>query len=116
MTLLTITNGVLDIQAQQGKTWRIHIALTDSLGAPVTPTDCKWQARASSADTVKVIDLSVGSGITLGTGTIDIVADATTTAALSAGKYVHEVEIHTSSIEVPPFLSGSLIVLPEVVR
>jgi hypothetical protein len=116
VSTLNITNGVLNIVAQQGKTWRIHIALTDSLGAAVTPTDCKWQARSTTSDATKVIDLSVGSGITLGTGTIDLVVTETVAGAIAAGKYVHEVEIHTTSTEVPPFLSGSLTVLPEVVR
>lgn len=116
MTTLTITNGTLDIVAQQGKTWRIHLVITDSLGAAVTPTDCKWQVRSSSSDATKLVDLAVGSGITISTGVVDIVATATVTAALLAGKFVHEIEIHTSSTEVPPFLSGYLTVLPEVVR
>ena len=116
MTTLTITNGTLDVKAQQGKTWRIHIALTDSSNAPITATDVKWQARSSSADATKVIDLTTSNGITIGTGTIDLVVTSTVTAAISAGKYVHEIELHTSSTEVPPFLSGVLTVLPEVVR
>jgi len=116
MTTLTITNAVMDIRATQGKTWRIHIALTDSVGAAVTATDCRWQARTNTANASTVLDLTTSTGITLGAGTIDIVASATVTASIAAGRYVHEIEIHTSATEVPPFLSGVLTVEPEVAR
>lgn len=116
MTTLKITNARLDIEAQQGKTWRIHVAITDSNAQPITVTDCKWQARTASSTATTVLAADTSSGVTIGTGTIDIVVTAAVTAAISPGKYVHEVEIHTSSTEVPPFMSGTLTVLPEVVR
>lgn len=118
MATLSITAGTLDINAQQGKTWRIVVTVRDAAGQLVNFTgySARWQVRSiHSGDAV--LDLSVGSGITLNSsGVITLVASAAQTAAIVPSSYVHEIELTEPSGGVPPFLAGRLVVAAEVVR
>jgi hypothetical protein len=117
MTTLSIEPGVLDITAQQGKTWRIVVSATDSSGDPINFSGyaAEWQLRRSYG-TPALITLTDGDGITLSSGSVTIVVDATTTAALDTGSYVHEIELIQPDLERPPFIRGTLTVSPEVVK
>lgn len=117
MTTLSIEPGVLNITAQQGKTWRIVVSASDSSGASINFAgySAEWQLRRSYG-TPALITLTDGDGITLTTGTVTIVVDAATTAELETGGYVHEIELIQPNLERPPFLRGTLTVSPEVVK
>jgi len=117
VTTLSIEPGVLDITAQQGKTWRIVVSATDSSGAPINFSgyQAEWQVRRSY-NTEALLTLTEDDGITLATGTLTIVVAASVTAGFSTGGYVHEIELIQPNLERPPFIRGTLTVTPEVVK
>ena len=118
MATLSITPGVLDISAQQGKTWVISITVRDSNNALINFTGytARWQVRAKPSSPA-VLDLSTGSGITLNSsGVITITASAALTAAVNASSYLHEIELTEPAGTIPPFLAGRLLVTAEVVK
>lgn len=117
MSTLSIEPGLLNITAQQGKTWRISVSASDSGGQPLdfTGYHAEWQVRRSY-NTPALVTLTDEDGITFGAGTITIVLEAAETAALDTGQYVHEIELIQPNLERPPFLRGTLTVTPEVVK
>jgi len=117
MTTLSIEPGVLDITAQQGKTWRIVVSASDPSGAPIdfTGYQAEWQVRRSYTSPA-LVTLTDEDGITLGVGTLTVLLDAAATAGIDTGQYVHEIELIQPNLERPPFLRGTLTVSPEVVK
>jgi hypothetical protein len=117
VSALSIEPGLLNITAQQGKTWRIAVSASDSSGAPIdfSGYQAEWQVRRSY-DTPAIVTLTDADGITLGPGTLTILLDAEATAEIQTGQYVHEIELIQPNLERPPFLRGTLTVSPEVVK
>jgi hypothetical protein len=75
------------------------------------------QVRASYSSATAIISLTNGSGITLGgaAGTIQLSISAVTTAALTAGTYVYDLEL-TYAGTVTRLLEGQFVVTPEVTQ
>lgn len=119
MANLSISPGVLHITAMQGKTWSIVVTVKDSAGQlfDLTGYSARWQVRSTVGTKPVVLDLQVGSGITIDpAGLIQITATPEQTAAINPSNYRHEIELVEPDGTVPPFLAGNLLVQSEVVK
>jgi hypothetical protein len=76
------------------------------------------QVRSSFASDTAILNLTSGSGITLGgtAGTILINATATTTAGVATGQYVYDLELVSGGSAVTRLIQGTFLVDPEVTR
>jgi hypothetical protein len=76
------------------------------------------QVRDSYDSHTAVLNLTSGSGITLGgtAGSIILEATATTTAGVPSGQYVYDLELVTGGGYVTRLLEGNFTVDPEVTR
>lgn len=109
------TNLVID----QGATWNITFTYKNASGNPINLTGytAALQLRTSYDASSAALSLSSGSGIVLGgtDGTIAVTASATQTGQLTAGEYVYDLEITSSSI-VTRLVQGRITVTPQVTR
>jgi len=112
--------GDYDIIADQGATFTRVITWNDSAGSPVNLSGytARMQVRQRYVSTTTVLSLTSGSGITLGgaLGTITLLASATTTAAITAGEYLYDLELVSGGGVVTRLLQGSFTVRAEVTR
>lgn len=108
-----------DFTAGQGETfdrtvtWKI-----DGTAVNITGYTARLQIRKTHKSTSAVVSLTQASGLTLGgsAGTIQIVISATATAALTARRYVYDLELVSSSGVVTRVLEGAFELTPEVTR
>jgi hypothetical protein len=117
---MSIAPGILNLTFSQGATWKLAMTYTNSTGDPIDLSNytARMQARPSYESATKVLDLTNGTGITLGgtAGTIDLLVPAATTATIGAAQYVYDLEIASASDEVTRVIEGTLLVTPEVTR
>jgi hypothetical protein len=117
---MSVAPGLLNLTFSQGATWKLAMTYTDGAGAPINLTNytARMQARPSYESDTTVLNLTNGTGITLGgtAGTIDLLVAATATAAIDADQYVYDLEVVSASSEVTRVVQGTLIVTPEVTR
>src|SRR6056300_1385131 len=99
---MSIAPGILNLTFPQGATWDLSITYTDADGDPIDLSNhsARMQVRQSYTSTDTVLDLSSGSGITLGgsAGTIDITVPAATTVGVAPLRYVYDLEVDVSSV------------------
>lgn len=108
-----------DFTAGQGETfdrtvtWKI-----DDVAVNLTGYTARLQIRKTHKSTSAVVSLTSSSGLTLGgsAGTIQIVISATATAALTAGKYVYDLELVSAGGVVTRVIEGAFELTPEVTR
>jgi len=109
------TNLIID----QGATWSITFTYKNTDGTPINLTgySAALQLRTSYDAASAALSLTSGSGIVLGgtAGTIAVTATATQTGALTAGEYVHDLELTSSSV-VTRLVQGRITVTPQVTR
>jgi len=76
------------------------------------------QVRSSFASDTTILNLTSGSGITLGgtAGTILINATAATTAGVATGQYVYDLELVSGGSAVTRLIQGTFLVDPEVTK
>ena len=117
---MSIAPGLLNLTFSQGATWKLAMTYTNSTSDPIDLPNytARMQARQSYDSGTPVLSLTNGSGIALGgtAGTIDLLVDAVTSAAIAAAQYVYDLEIESASGEVSRVVQGTLIVTPEVTR
>ena len=117
---MSVSPGLLNLTFSQGATWKLSLTYNNSEGQPINLTNytARMQARASYDSTATALNLTSGSGITLGgtAGTIALLVDATTTATIGAAQYVYDMELVSNSGEVTRLIEGTLSVTPEVTR
>ncbi len=112
--------GTHDIVCDQGATFSRVFTWQDSVGLPVNLTGytARMQVRATidAASTLLSFTTENG-GITLGAaaGTITVTATAATTAAVSAGCYVYDLEL-INGATVYRLVQGQFTVDGEVTR
>jgi len=93
-------------------TWRVKGEPVDLDGYTA-----KMQVRSGSPAASPVLELTSGSGITLGSaGEISITVPAATTAALDPEIYIYSLELTSSGGEVTTLIAGQLTVTQEVTR
>ena len=109
------TNLIID----QGATWNITFTYKNTDGNPINLTGytAALQLRTSYDAASASLSLTSGSGIVLGgtAGTIAVTATATETGGLTAGEYVYDLEITSSSV-VTRLVQGRITVTPQVTR
>lgn len=110
--------GTYDFIVAQGETFdRTLTYKTDGTAVNLSTSTARMQARTSYEAGSAVIDLTSGTGITLGgtAGTIRLQLSAAQTSALDPGSYVYDLEVVTGSL-VTRLMSGRVHVSPEVTR
>lgn len=110
--------GWLDLDCYQGASF--DYTLTYQLGGSavnLTGYTARMQVRQTADSTATALSLATGSGITLGgtAGTILLEASATTTAALTSGQFVYDLELVSGSY-VTRLVEGNFVVHGEVTR
>jgi hypothetical protein len=110
-----------NIICDQGATLDRSLTLKDSAGslANLTGFSAKMQVRTTASSSGVALELStVNSRVILGgaLGTVRLKVDAATTAALTAGDYVYDLEITAPNGDVTRLVEGKFKVKPEVTR
>lgn len=111
--------GILNLTFPQGGTWKLDLTYNQNdVPVNLTSFSARMQARTSYDSTATVLNLTNGTGITLGgtAGTIAVQVAATTSAAIGAAQYVYDLEIESAGGEVTRVVEGTLLVTPEVTR
>jgi hypothetical protein len=109
----------LDLVCYQGAsfdyqlTWNLNDEPVD-----LTNYDARMQVRPSHGAHTVVLNLTAGTGITLGgtAGTIFIEASPEQTAAIPATQYVYDLEMVAAGGAVTRLVEGRFTVDPEVTR
>ena len=109
----------VDFTAGQGETFDRTVTWEISdVAVNLTGYTARMQIRKTVKSTSAVVSLTSSSGLTLGgaAGTIQIVISATATAALTAGRYVYDLELVSSGGIVTRVIEGTFELTPEVTR
>lgn len=114
-----MTPGSLDLLMPKGSTfqrtltWKINGSAVN-----LTGYTARMQARESHTAASTVLNLTSGSGITLGgtAGTIAISVSATTTAAITQSQLVYDLELVAGDGTVTRLVEGVITLTPEVTR
>jgi hypothetical protein len=111
--------GTLNLEMWQGASWDYNLTwTTNGTAVNLTGYTARMQVRdAADSDNIR-LNLTSGSGITLGgtAGTILLDASPTITAGVPSGQYVYDLELVTSGGAVTRLVQGTFIVDPEVTR
>ena len=107
-----------DIILYQGKTVNFSVIWGGDTPIDVTGYSARLQARETADAATALVDLSNGSGITVGTtdGLFTISMSATDSAAVAAFVGVYDFEIEDSSGNVYLVMSGKFTCLAEVTK
>jgi hypothetical protein len=110
-----------DIVIEQGATFTLPLVWkVKATGLPIDITGytARMHVRETHESSDTLIELSSPSdGITLGgaNGTIDVLIDASETAALTPGTGVYDLELVNGSV-VHRIIEGAVVITPEVTR
>lgn len=113
-----ISPGRYDITSYQGATFNLNLIWeVGGTAVDLTTYSAAMQVRESILAQSVILDLTSGSGITLGgtAGTIDITVSATTMGSATPGEYLYDLEVTTGST-VTRLLKGGFQIVPEVTR
>ena len=114
--------GIWNALCEQGATFRRVLTWKDADGVAqnLTGYTARMQVRDTVDDTAgAVLSLTTENGrISLGgvAGTVTLLVDATTTAALTPEQYVYDLEVVSSTGFVTRLVQGTFIVSGEVTR
>ena len=107
-----------DLLIEQGATFELSIVWKDNEGTPIDISgySARMQIR-KTYDSEPVINLTDGSGITLGgiTGSIDISIDADTTDGLIINRGRYDLELESNGI-VTRLIQGTVEISKEVTK
>ena len=104
------------ITIYRGDDWdRLGFDFEDDEGAPIEITDARLQVRRDPDDEETLLDLSVGAGLTLSGGGVDISITRAQSAELS-GDMVWDLEITYGDDKVETIAAGKLIAVKDVTR
>ena len=109
-----------DMICDQGSTFTNVIQITDSDGVAVNLTGftARMQVRPSASSSTLLLELTNANSritITSAEGKINLSVDASTTAALTPGNYVYDLETVNGAV-IERILQGAFIVRAEVTR
>jgi hypothetical protein len=111
--------GKYNLVCPQGSTFNQQLTWTiNNVPVNLTSYTAKMQVREKHISDVYNLNLTTeNGGIVLGgnAGTIRLIANATSTAAIIAKEYVYDLELNSGG-EVIRLIEGKFIVTPEVTR
>ncbi len=113
-----INPGTYNITCPQGATWDKTFTVTiGGTALNLTGYTAAMQVRESVGSTATLVNLTNGSGITLGgtAGTIGVTISSTASAAISAGSYSYDLELNSGST-ITRLLEGAFNVTGNVTR
>ncbi len=104
-----------NISVFRGTTFRKTITWTQSNNQPVDLTGCSAVMQIRDSSQALILQLTVGSGITLGgtNGTIELFISAATTSTMESGKY--EINVTLANTDVVKFLKGTFTIIDGVI-
>lgn len=106
-------SGKYNITAEQGATFKLNFTVaTDGTPWNLSTYTGRMQVRQSYASTTTLINVT--SMTMTSQGKVSVVVDATTMAAVPAGRWVYDLEIQSTGGEVTRLLEGKFVVSPEV--
>lgn len=111
--------GNYNFNAPQGQTFNETVTWKVSgVAVDLTSYTARMQVRPNVDSSEKYVDISSGSGITLGgaAGTVNLNVSASVMATVPAGKHVYDLELVSSGGVVTRLLSGFFRVTAEVTR
>lgn len=111
--------AIYNVTMYQGATFDLSLTWNvNSSPVNLTGYTSRMQVRSSFDSDTAILNLTSGSGITLGgtTGTILINATAATTAGVATGQYVYDLELVSGGSAVTRLIQGTFIVDPEVTK
>lgn len=114
--------GIYNILAEQGATFQRVITWkdADNIAQNLTGFTARMQVRDTVDDTAgAILELTTANNrITLGgvSGTVALLVDASTMAALTPEQYVYDLELVSSAGVVTRLVQGTFIVSGEVTR
>lgn len=109
----------LDITVLQGETFARDLWFTHRVFQSFSGYTARAQVRTTFTSSTKIVDFAtVTTPIAIDTSAhkIEMLLSATETAAITAGRYVWDLELVSGSGVVTRLYSGSFVVLPEVTR
>lgn len=108
------------IELKRGDTLQVDVLWSQSNGTPVNLTGytARMQVRPQPGDGAPILDLTSGSGITLGgsAGTIAATAPPATTRTFAPGEYVYDLELTSPTGVVTTIIAGQFVVYADVTR
>lgn len=113
-----IKPATYNIVSYQGATYDLTLTYKiDGSAVDLTGYTAAMQVRSNATSTATILDLSSGSGITLGgtAGTIAVLVSAETMGAATPGTYVYDFELDSGS-QITRLLQGSFTIQSEVTR
>jgi len=113
--------GTYNITCQQGATLKRTLTWLEPNKDPINVTGytARMQVRETADANTVVLELTTANNrITLGgtAGTIDLLVSANTTANLTPGLYVYDLEMVSGGGEVSRIVEGNFVVKAEVTR
>lgn len=112
--------GIKNLIIDQGSDWFITFTYKDSTGTPINLTGftANLQLRTSYDAPTAALSLTSIAGITITalSGQIAVHATATQTGAITAGDYVYDLEITSSTGIITRIIQGRATVTPQVTR
>lgn len=114
-------SGIYNITCDQGATFKRTITWTNQARVPynLTGYTARMQVRSTIDSSTVILELTTAnSRISLGgtAGTVNLLVSATTTAALTPGLYVYDLELVSGGGEVTRLIEGNFNVRAEVTR
>lgn len=107
--------GKHNIVAKQGITFKLNFKIeTNGVGWDLSAATAVMAVKQSYTSTTKLLNLSVGSGITMDSaGNVAVLVADTVMATLPAGRWVYDFQVNTGS-ETIDLLEGRFIINREV--
>lgn len=112
--------AVIDLNVDQGSTYTLPLTYKDPNGntVDISGYSARMQLRKTIAQAAPDLSLVSPTNITVGTtnGQILVTMSATQTGALTAKKYVYDLEIESPAGVVTRLIQGNIHVSPQVTR
>ena len=109
--MATRVNIVID----QGTDFETSVSLTDATGSQLDLTGMSAAAQIRKHHTSSN-STAFSTALANATGTLTLTLNNSVTSALTAGRYVYDVELTDSSSKIGRILEGIVTVTPEVTR
>ena len=112
-----MTAATYDLVIDQGSDFAIDLTITESGSAKnLTGYSGRAQMRSTHASSSATASFTVNV-VNATAGTMKMEMSSSTTSGISAGRYVYDLEIHTSGdATVKRLIQGSVTINPEVTR